>query len=65
MGFRDFDSYSHPHSWSLKGSRPLDTSDDPRRGWYDSSMVRRGLDFKVDFKMDIKRDYILHINKQF
>ena len=24
-------------------------------GWYDLSMVRGGLNFKVDYKMDIKR----------
>ena len=33
-------------------------SDGPRMGWYDSSMVRGGLDFKVDFKVDIKRNYM-------
>ena len=32
-------------------------SDEPRVGWYDSSMVIEGSNVKVDFKVDIKRDY--------
>ena len=34
--------------------RGLDKSDELRMGWYDSSMVSEGEDFKVDFKVDIK-----------
>jgi len=32
-----------------------------RMGWYDSSVVRRGYDFKVDFKLDIKREYFMEL----
>ena len=38
-------------SWLL---RALDKLDGLRMGWYDSSIVRGGWDFKVDFKVDIK-----------
>ena len=41
--------------------RGLDKSDELRMGWYDSSMVRGGSDFKVD----IKRDYRGDIRKYF
>ena len=34
----------------------LDMSDEPRMGWYDSSMVRGGSDFKVDIKRDYRGD---------
>ena len=37
--------------WLLRG---LDKSDGLRMGWYDSSIVRGGYNFKVDFKVDIK-----------
>ena len=32
-------------------------SDESRMGWYDSSMVIGGSDFKEDIKVDIKRDF--------
>ena len=38
-------------SWLL---RSLDKSDGLRMGWYYSSIVRGGYNFKVDFKVDIK-----------
>ena len=38
-------------SWLLRG---LDKSDGLRMGWFDSSIVRGGYNFKVDFKVDIK-----------
>ena len=53
--FLVFTTLHPPHklfSWLLRG---LDKSDGLRMGWYDSSMVRGGLNFKVDYKMDIKR----------
>ena len=31
-------------------------SDEPRVGWYDSSMVIGGSDVKVDFKRDYRED---------
>ena len=36
--------------------RGLHKSDEPRMGWYDSSMVRGGSDFKVDIKRDYRGD---------
>ena len=36
--------------------RGLDKSDELRMGWYDSSMVRGGSDFKVDIKRDYRGD---------
>ena len=51
-----FHHHHHPpphklFSWLLRG---LDKSDGLRMGWYDSSIVRGGYNFKVDFKVDIK-----------
>ena len=40
-------------------------SDGCRMGWYDSSMDRGGSDFKVDFKVDIKRNYRGDIREYF
>ena len=40
-------------------------SDEPKMGWYDLSMVRGGSDFKVYFKVDIKRDYRGDIREYF
>ena len=34
----------------------LDMSDEPRMGWYDSSMVIGGSDFKEDIKRDYRGD---------
>ena len=39
-------------------------SDEPRMGWYDSSMVRGGSDFKVDIKRDYRgylREYFMEL----
>ena len=44
-------SHVNLFSWLL---RSLDNSDGLRMGWYDSSIVRGGYNFKVDFKVDIK-----------
>ena len=46
-----FTTHHKLFSWLLRG---LDKSDGPRMGWYDSNTVRGGLDFEVNFKVDIK-----------
>ena len=48
--------------------RGLDKSDELRMGWYDSSMVRGGSDFKVDIKRDYRgdiREYLREYLKEF
>ena len=40
-------------------------SDGPRMGWFDSSRVRGGQNFKVDSKAEIKLDYMGDIREYF
>ena len=46
-----------PHKLFSCLLRGLGKSDGVRMGWYDSSIVRGGYNFKVIFKVAIKKDY--------